>query len=174
MRNVWQRYDALATDGDTGSASASARVFTILVSALLRRATSHPTLLGVPAQMHGVRIPASNTLHSHRNSDSVADGGDGCQRDGDTTRSRPISHALLLSDGTLPPSLLSHSRLFPCLDDGVTLAAHSLATLLNVVGMISTEVGLSMQTAPMKMQWCVSPTNIMPTSCQLFISSSFC
>jgi len=27
MRNVWQRYDALATDGDTGSAS-SARVFT--------------------------------------------------------------------------------------------------------------------------------------------------
>jgi hypothetical protein len=43
MCSVWQRYDALATDGDTGSAS-SARVFMLLISALKRLVTSHPVL----------------------------------------------------------------------------------------------------------------------------------
>ena len=42
MRSVWQRYDPLATDGDTGNAS-SARVFTFLISAFKRLATSRPT-----------------------------------------------------------------------------------------------------------------------------------
>ena len=34
------------------------------------------------------------------------------------------------------------------------------ATVSNVVRVISTEAGLSVQTAEMKVQWCVSPTNI--------------
>ena len=38
MCSVWQRYDALATDGGTGDAS-SARVFTFLIFALKRLAT---------------------------------------------------------------------------------------------------------------------------------------
>ena len=42
MRSVWPRYDALATDGDTGDAS-SARIFTFLISAFKRLATSRPT-----------------------------------------------------------------------------------------------------------------------------------
>ena len=42
MLSVWQRYDALATDGDTGDAS-GARVFTFLISAFKRLATSRPT-----------------------------------------------------------------------------------------------------------------------------------
>jgi hypothetical protein len=56
MRSVWQRYDTLATDSDTSSASStsSARVFTLLISALKCLVTSRPTLLGVSAQMHGV------------------------------------------------------------------------------------------------------------------------
>ena len=37
------------------------------------------------------------------------------------------------------------------------------ATVSNVVGMIGTEAGLGVQTA-----WCASPTNILPTGCQLF------
>ena len=46
MHGVWKRYDALAANGDTGSAS-SARVFTLLISALKRLVTSRPVLLGV-------------------------------------------------------------------------------------------------------------------------------
>ena len=75
IRSVWQRYDALATDGDTSSAS-SARVFTLLISALKRLVTSRPILLGVSAQMHGVGIPVGNSqsrLHSHHSWDSVAE-----------------------------------------------------------------------------------------------------
>jgi hypothetical protein len=52
--SIWQRDDALATDGDTSSAS-SARAFTLLISVL----TSRPALLGVSAQMYGVGVPAS-------------------------------------------------------------------------------------------------------------------
>jgi hypothetical protein len=59
MCGVWQRYNALATDGDTGSAS-SARVFTILISALKRLVTSRPAMLGVSAQMCGVGVPAGD------------------------------------------------------------------------------------------------------------------
>jgi hypothetical protein len=112
MRSVWQRYDALATDGDTSSAS-STRVFTFVISALKRLVISHPTLFGVSAQMHGVGVPASDSqshLHSHHSLDSVA--------------------------------------------EMVTTAVS--ATVSNVVGMIGTEVGLSMQNAAMKVQWCVS------------------
>jgi hypothetical protein len=54
MRSIWQRDDALATDGDTSSAS-SARAFTLLISAV----TSRPALFGVSAQMCGVDVPAS-------------------------------------------------------------------------------------------------------------------
>jgi hypothetical protein len=45
MPNVWQGYDALATDGDASSAF-SACVFT-LISALKRLVTSRPAQLGV-------------------------------------------------------------------------------------------------------------------------------
>jgi len=58
MRSVWQRHDALATNGDTGSAS-SALIFTLISApAPERLVTSRPVLLGVSAQIHGV-------LHSH-------------------------------------------------------------------------------------------------------------
>ena len=78
MCGVWLRYNALATDGDTGSAS-SARVFTILISALKRLVTSRPAMLGVSAQMCGVGVPAGDkrTVLATR-----GDGGDGSQRDG--------------------------------------------------------------------------------------------
>jgi hypothetical protein len=68
MHSVWQRYDTLATGGDTNSAS-STRVFTLLV-------TSRPALLGVSAQMHGVGIPVSDSqsrLHGHHSLNSVAE-----------------------------------------------------------------------------------------------------
>jgi hypothetical protein len=73
----------LATDGDTSSAS-SARVFTLLISALKRLITSRLVLLGVSVQMHG-GVPVTGSqfhLHSHFSLDSAADGDDGCQRDG--------------------------------------------------------------------------------------------
>ena len=41
-------------------------------------------------------------------------------------------------------------------------------TVSNIVGMIGTEACLSMQTAAMKVQWCISPINILPMSCQPF------
>src|SRR6266581_3219867 len=44
MRSIWQRYDALATDGDTGSAS-GARVFTHFVATLQRLVTSRPSVV---------------------------------------------------------------------------------------------------------------------------------
>ena len=47
------------------------------------------------------------------------------------------------------------------------------ATASNVVRIISTEAGLSVHTAEMKVQWCVSPTNILPMSCQLFLVPVF-
>jgi hypothetical protein len=71
MRSVWQHYDALAIDGDTGNAS-NACIFTLFK----RMVTSRPTLLGVSAQMHGVGIPVGNSqsrLHSHHSWDSVAE-----------------------------------------------------------------------------------------------------
>jgi hypothetical protein len=107
MRSVWQRYDALDADGDTGSAG-SARVFTHLISALQRLVTSRPSLLGVSTQMQGVGIPSSDTL-PHHSLDSVA---------------------------------------------GMVATAAS-ATMSNVVGMMGAEAGLSVQTAAMKVQWCV-------------------
>ena len=61
MRSIWQRYDALATDGDNGSAS-GARVFTLFVATLHRLVTSRPSLLGVSAQMQGVGVPASDSI----------------------------------------------------------------------------------------------------------------
>jgi hypothetical protein len=124
MRSVWQRYDALATDGDTSSAS-SARVFTLLISALKRLVTSRPVLLGVSAQMHGVGVPVSDSqshLHSHHSLDSVAE----------------------------------------------MVATAASATVSNVVGMIGTEAGLSVETAAMRVQWCVFPINVLPTGCQPF------
>lgn len=124
MRSVWQRYDALATDGDTGNAS-GARVFTLLISALKRLVTSRPVMLGVSAQMHGVGVPASDSqshIHSPHSLDSVAE----------------------------------------------MVATAASATVSNVVGMIGTEAGLSVETAAMKVQWCVSSTNVLPTSFQTF------
>ena len=121
IRGVWQRYDALATDGDTGNSS-RARVFTLLISALKRLVTSRPAMLGVSAQMHGVGVPASDSqshLHSPHSLDSVAE----------------------------------------------MVATAASATVSNVVGMIGTEAGLSVQTAAMKVQWCISPINALPTRC---------
>src|SRR6267154_216096 len=40
------------------------------------------------------------------------------------------------------------------------------AMMSDIVGMIGTEVGLSVQTAAMEVQWCVSPINLLPTGCQ--------
>ena len=124
IRSVWQRYDALASDGDTGNAS-GARVFTLLISALKRLVTSRPVMLGVSAQMHGVGVPASDSqshLHSPHSLDSVAE----------------------------------------------MVATAASATVSNVVGMIGTEAGLSVETAAMKVQWCVSSINVLPTSSQPF------
>jgi hypothetical protein len=112
MRGVWQRYDALATDGDGGASGA--RIFALLISALQRLVTSRPALLGVSAQMHGMGVHASDSLphiHSHHSLDSVA---------------------------------------------GMVATAAS-ATVSNVVGMMGTEAGLSVQSATMKVQWCVHP-----------------
>jgi len=69
MRSVWQCYDGLVTDGDTGSTS-SARVFGLFMSSefLKHLLTLRATVLGASAQMHCVVIPASNSqshLHSH-------------------------------------------------------------------------------------------------------------
>ncbi|KAH9955055.1 hypothetical protein BC827DRAFT_1262095 [Russula dissimulans] len=70
---IWQRYDALATDGDASSAS-GARIFTILISILKRLVTSRPSVLGASTQMQGVGIHPSELLpHIHAHSlDSVA------------------------------------------------------------------------------------------------------
>ena len=48
------------------------------------------------------------------------------------------------------------------------VATAASATMSNVVGMIGTEAGLSVQTATMKVQWCVSPIDLLPTNSQLF------
>ena len=124
MRSAWKRYDAFAADSDTSSAS-SARVFSLLISALKRLVTSRPVLLGVSAQMHGVGVHASDSqshLHSPHSLDSVAE----------------------------------------------MVATAASATVSNIVGMIGTEAGLSVQTATMKVQWCVSPVDALPTSRQPF------
>jgi hypothetical protein len=42
------------------------------------------------------------------------------------------------------------------------------ATVSNVVGMVSTEAGLSVQTATVKVQWCVSPIDVLPIVYQPF------
>ena len=39
-------------------------------------------------------------------------------------------------------------------------------TVSNVVGMIGTEARLRVQTAAMKVQWCVSPIDVLPMGCQ--------
>jgi hypothetical protein len=74
MHSVWQRYDALATDGDTSSAS-SARV-PLLTSVLKCLVTSRLVLLGVSAQMHDVGIPVSDSqlhIHSHHSLDRITE-----------------------------------------------------------------------------------------------------
>jgi len=74
MRCIWKRYDALATDCDTGSAS-GVRVFILFVDTLLRLVTSRLSLLGISAQIQGAGEPASNSIlysPSH-NFDSVAE-----------------------------------------------------------------------------------------------------
>jgi hypothetical protein len=48
------------------------------------------------------------------------------------------------------------------------VARAASAMVSNVVGMIGTEAGLNGQTATMKVQWCVSPIDVLPTSCQPF------
>lgn len=108
MRRIWQSYDASVGDVDTGGSS-SARVFTLLISALKRLVTSRPALLGVSTQMQGVGVPANDMLpHSSSHGlDSVA---------------------------------------------GMVATAAS-ATVSNVVGMMGTEAGLSVQSAAMKVQW---------------------
>ncbi|KAF8267460.1 hypothetical protein EI94DRAFT_1730637 [Lactarius quietus] len=72
MRRVWENYDASVSEVDNGG-SGSARVFTLLISALKRLVTSRPALLGVSTQMHGVGVPTHDTLpHSSHSLDSVA------------------------------------------------------------------------------------------------------
>jgi hypothetical protein len=41
-------------------------------------------------------------------------------------------------------------------------------TVSNVVGMFGTKAGLSLQIAIMRVYWCVSPFNVLPTCCQPF------
>jgi hypothetical protein len=121
----WPRNPLYARYRNRRCSASSARVFTLLISALKRLVTSCPVLLGVSVQMHGVGVPASDSqsyLHSHHSLDSVAE----------------------------------------------MVARAASATVSNVVGMIGTEAGLSGQTATMKVQWCVSPIDVLPTSCQPF------
>ena len=74
MRSVWMNYDASVGDVDTGG-SGSARVFTLLISALKRLVTSRPALLGISTQMQGVGVPMNDTLPhpSSHSLDSVAE-----------------------------------------------------------------------------------------------------
>src|SRR6266576_405571 len=60
--------------------------------------------------------------------------------------------------------------------DSVTemVATDASATVSNVVGMIGTEAGLSVQISARKVQWCVSPINVLQIGCQLFPTLSFC
>ena len=51
-------------------------------------------------------------------------------------------------------------------DDGDGCQHNGVET--NVIGMIGTEARLRVQTAAMKVQWCVSPIDVLPTSCQPF------
>jgi hypothetical protein len=61
--------------------------------------------------------------------------------------------------------LLSHHSLDSVPETVVTAAS---ATVSNIVGMIGTVAGLSVQTATMKVRWYVSPIDVLPTSCQPF------
>jgi hypothetical protein len=61
--------------------------------------------------------------------------------------------------------LHSHHSLDSIADRMTTAAG---ATVSNVVGMISTEAGLSVELAAMKSQWCVSPNNALLKGCQPF------
>ena len=74
MRSIWQYCDALATDGDIGSAS-GAYIFKLFVATLLRLVTSRPSLLGVSAQIQGVGVPVSDSMPYSRSHslDSVAE-----------------------------------------------------------------------------------------------------
>jgi hypothetical protein len=63
MRSIWQRYNASATNGDTGSAS-GVRVFTLSVATLHHLIISRPSLLGISPQIQGMSIPTSMCSHS--------------------------------------------------------------------------------------------------------------
>ena len=53
------------------------------------------------------------------------------------------------------------------------VATTASATLSNVVGMIGTEAGLSVQAAAMKFRWCVPPINVLQTGFQPFPDAAF-
>jgi exopolyphosphatase/pppGpp-phosphohydrolase len=57
--------DALATCSDTSNSSFSTCVFAVLIFAVKHLITSHPNLLGISAQMHGVGVPASSSQSHH-------------------------------------------------------------------------------------------------------------
>jgi hypothetical protein len=102
--------DALATDGDTDSASKLVHlIFTLLKSALKRLVISRPALHGVSADAR-VGVPASDSQSHLQN-----------------------HHSLDNSAETVMTAVVS-----------------------NIVGMIGTLEGLSVQTAATKVQWCVS------------------
>jgi len=64
--------------------------------------------------------------------------------------------------GVPPSDSLSYSHSHS-LDSVAGMVATASATVSNVVGMIGTEAGLSVQTAAMKVQWCV------PSSADFFL-----
>jgi hypothetical protein len=82
MRSVWHRFDALATDGDTGSAS-STRVFTLLISAL-KRLTFRPAQRLCADARCGCTCGRLSIAPSWpaRLGQRRGYGGDGCQHDG--------------------------------------------------------------------------------------------
>jgi hypothetical protein len=60
----------------------------------------------------------------------------------------------------------SHLHSHHSLDSAAEMVATAASvTVSNLVGMVGTEAGLSVQTAAMKVQWYVSPVNVLPTSC---------
>ena len=107
--SVWQRYDALTTDGAAPLAHVSLPSLYLPSSAWSPHAPSYTASL----RRCGVGVPESDSqshLYSHHSSDCIAE---------------------------------------------MVMRAAS-ATVSNIVGMIGTEAGLGVQTARMKVQWCVS------------------
>jgi hypothetical protein len=123
MRSVWQRYDALATNGDTGSAS-SARVFLLLIS---------------PSSAWSPHVPPCSAS---------------LRRCTVWVYLRATLNRTLMATTACTASRRWWRR--------------TSATVLNVVGMIGTEAGHGVETAAMKVQWCVSLINVLPTDCQPF------